>query len=345
MSTSKIHSPNDILLSKTLSYTKLILSFTTHLILSIIIGPLIAVFLYMFFLIMLQIDPSTAGSVNQDKLIGYWFLLIIILVFGLVWLGYFNNRKSDLLASQKCQRWYYEYWNILHGNVQDPKNIPALPQEGAIHYEVRTIAMDKHLPRILGLLIVVVMAPIMAVFSFYSPSLISRIDPNLNVKNTEKYIGTVFWLLVLIVAIGILIYLVRRGLFKPNIEHVAWRQFWINLVLVTLMNDKLYSSMKGYEVNQVANVTKSFSDKYKTIYDQMTVVLANQNNTLNSDQLDWLENMITYLETTPGFLIPPSISTISKFYTYALLITGIFSSVLLEPAKFVLTSIAKLFLG
>ena len=116
-------------------------------------------------------------------------------------------------------------------------------------------------------------------------------------------------------------------------------------MLVTLMNDTLYSTMKGYEANQVETVTKTFSDKYKTIYDQIKATLANQNNTLSPEQLDWLENMITSLEQTPGFLIPPSITLISKFYTYAILVTGIFSSVLLEPAKFVLTSIAKLLLG
>ena len=262
-----------------------------------------------------------------------------------MWLGFLNNRKSDLLASQKCQRWYYEYWNILKGNVQDPKEIPALPVECAKHYQRRTIAKDKHLPRILGLGITAVMAPIMAIFSFFSPSIISRIDPALSINGVDNYVGVAFWLLVFVVSIIIFFFLVRQGFFKPNIEHYVWRQFWINLMLVTLMNDTLYSTMKGYEANQVETVTKTFSDKYKTIYDQIKATLANQNNTLSPEQLDWLDNMITSLEQTPGFLIPPSITLISKFYTYALLVTGIFSSVLLEPAKFVLTSIAKLLLG
>ena len=335
--------PDDIILEKTLSYVRLIINFTTHLILSLIIGPLIAVFLYAFYFIALRVEPSTASKVNQNSLVGYWFLLIVILVFGLIWLGFFNNRKSDLLASQKCKRWYYEYWNTLVGNVQDTKDIPDLPAEAMNHFEVHTNAMDKHLPRILGFAILAAMAPIMAVFSYFSPSLISRIDPT--VKNVDKIVGVTFWVIVFLISVGILFYLVRKGFFQPNIEHYVWRQFWINLILVTLMNDKLYCSMKGYEISQVNTVTKAFSDKYKAIYNQITAIIANQNNTLNADQLDWLENMITYLETTPSFLIPPSITTISKFYTYALIIIGAFSSVLVEPAKYVLTTIAKFLLG
>ena len=77
----------------------------------------------------------------------------------------------------------------------------------------------------------------------------------------------------------------------------------------------------------------------------MESILNNQNNTLNVDQLDWLENMISYLETTPSFIIPPSFTTISKFYTYALIVTGAFSSILLGPAKFVLTTVVKFILG
>ena len=57
---------NDILLEKAISYTRLIANFSLHLILSIVIGPLIAVFLYSFYLILLGIDPSVSGYVFQD---------------------------------------------------------------------------------------------------------------------------------------------------------------------------------------------------------------------------------------------------------------------------------------
>lgn len=336
---------NEIILEKALSYGRLVTSFIIHLVLSLVIGPLIAVFLYGFYIIALGLDPSLSKTISQEKLVGYWFLLIVILVFGLIWLGFINNRKNDLLASQKCQRWYYEYWNILFDNVQDPQKIPHLPVEASSHYQVRTIAMDKALPRTLGIGIVVAMSPIMAVFSYFTPSIISQIDQNANVAGVAKFLGTLFWLVLFIISVALLIYFVQKKFFKPNVEHSIWRQFWINLILVTLMNDQLYVSMKGYEASQVSKITSAFSDKYKDIYQQLSTALANQNNTLTVDQLDWLENMINDLENTPNFLIPPSISLISKFYTYAIIAVGVLSSVLLGPASYVLNSIMHLFFG
>lgn len=332
---------NDIILEKALSYTRMVVNFITHLILSLIIGPLIAVFLFAFYYIMYNLDPSVIGTISQDKLVGYWFLLIVVLVFGLVWLGFINNRKNDFLASQKCGRWYYEYWNILYDNVQANQTIPTLPAEGSKHYEVRTIAMDKDFPRVLGLVIVLLMAPIMAILVYFSPSLLKNVGASSSIQEVSKLASVTFWVIIFIIALVLEFFFGRKMFFKPNIEHFAWRQFWINLMLVTLMNDKLYSSMKGYETSQVAEVTKVFSDKYKVIYDQMTTILANQNNTLTVDQVEWLENMLLYLEATPGFLIPPSISLISKFYAYALIIAGTFSSVLLGPASYVLNTIMK----
>ncbi len=337
--------PNDIILEKALSYTRLVVNFTIHLILSLIVGPLIAVFLFAFYSIAYNLDPTVRNAISQDKLVGYWFLLIVVLMFGLVWLGFINNRKNDFLASQKCQRWYYEYWNILFDNVQDLQNIPSLPSEGSKHYEVRSIAMDKDFPRVLALIIVLIMAPIMAIFVYFSPSLLSHVGASNQVQEVAKVTAVAFWCFIFLIALILEFFYVRKVFFKPNIDHYSWRQFWINLILVTLMNDKLYSSMKGYDTSKVGDVTKFFSDKYSSIYDQMNAVLSNQNNTLNVDQIEWLENMINYLETTPAILIPPSISLISKFYAYALIIAGTFSSVLLGPASYVLNTIMKFFFG
>jgi len=336
---------NDIVLEKALSYTRMVLNFTFHLIVSLIIGPIIAFFLFAFYTIAYNLDPTVRTTISQDKLVGYWFLLIVVLMFGLVWLGFINNRKNDFLASQKCQRWYYEYWNILYDNVQANEKIPTLPSEASKHYEVRTIAMDKDFPRVLALIIVLIMAPIMAIFVYFAPSLLSHVGASNAVQEVAKVAAVTFWSSVFIIALIFEFFFVRKMFFKPNLEHYLWRQFWINLVLVTLMNDKLYSSMKGYETSQVAEVTKAFSDKYKDIYNQMNTILSNQNNTLTVDQIDWLENMILYLEATPSFLIPPSISLISKFYAYALIIAGTFSSVLLGPASYVLNTIMKFFFG
>ena len=336
---------NDILLEKALSYGRLVVNFTIHLILSLIVGPLIAVFLFAFYSIAYSLEPSVRDAISQDKLVGYWFLLIVVLMFGLVWLGFINNRKNDFLASQKCQRWYYEYWNTLYGNVQDTQKIPSLPSEASRHYEVRTIAMDKNFPRVLALVIILIMSPIMFIFIFFSPSLLSHFGASEAIQGVAKIAALSVWATIFLIALVLEFFYVRKTFFKPNLEHYVWRQFWVNLILVTLMNDTLYSSIKGYETSQVNEVTSAFSGTYKNIYDQITTVLANQNNTLNADQLQWLESMITYLEDTPGFLIPTSISLISKFYTYALIVAGTFSSVLLGPANYVLNTIIKFLLG
>jgi len=335
---------NDIILEKAFSYGRLVVNFTIHVILSLIVGPLIAVFLFAFYSIAYQLDPVVRDAVSEEKLVGYWFILIVVLMFGLVWLGFINNRKNDFLASQKCQRWYYEYWNTLYNNVQDAQNIPPLPSEASRHFEVRTIAMDKNLPRVIALFIVMIMAPIMFSFIFFSPSLLAKVGASESIQGIAKTAALIVWGTIFLVAVILEFFYVRKTFFKPNLEHYLWRQFWINFVLVTLMNDKLYSSMKGYEASQISEVTKSFSDKFSGIYKQITSVLESQQNTLNTDQLEWLENMITYLEDTPSFLIPPSITLISKFYTYALIIAGTFSSVLLGPASYVLKTIMNFLL-
>jgi ABC-type multidrug transport system fused ATPase/permease subunit len=338
---SMLKQPNDIILDKALSYTKLITNFLAHLVLSLVIGPIIAFFLYASYFFAL----SKNVNLNEDKLIGYWFVIIVIIVFGLVWIGFINNRKSDLLSSQKCQRWYYEFWNMLYDNIQDADNIPTLPSEASVHFEVRTISMDKTLPRILGFGILALMAPIMAILSYFSPSILLRIDPEITVTGNEWIAGAFFWSIVFIFCLVLLFYWIRLKYFKPNVDHYLWRQFWINLILVTLMNDKTYSSMKGYEAQEVAKVTQTFSSKYKAIYDAIGSTLANQNQTLNVDQLEWLENMILYFETTPGFLIPPSLTTISKFYTYSLIVAGAFSSIIVEPARYILSTMIKFVFG
>lgn len=336
---------NDLILEKAISYSRLVINFTIHLILSLIVGPLIAVFLFIFYSLINNLGFESRNQLLSEEAVGYWLFLIVILMFGLVWLGFLNNRKNDFLPSQKCQRWYYEYWNLLFGNVQDSNNIPQLPSDASIHYEVRQISMDKDLPRVLAFGIVLIMSPIMFIFIYYSPSLLSHFGASDIVQGVAKVAALLFWTVVFFIALILEFFFIRKTFFKTNVDHLVWRQFWINLMLVTLMNDHLYSTMKGYKGSQIDEVTKTFSDKYGEIYRQLTIVLSNQNNTLNVDQLEWLGNMVTYLEGTPSFLIPPSITLISKFYTYALIIVGTFSSVLLGPASYVLKVITKFFLG
>ena len=333
----------DFFSDKTLQYGKTLVSFSFHLLISLVSGPIIAVILYLSYFLSLQQSKIVISAINEDRLIGYWLLIISILIFGLVWLGFFNKRKSVSLSELKCQRWYYEFWNALMNNIQDVETIPALPTVAGTHIDVNRNKMDKSLPNILGVLILAGMAPIMAFLSYYSSNILTKVTPGLVLNEYQWLIGTLFWLVIFLACLIVLFYWLRKNFFLVNVEHYSWKQFWVQLILVTLTKDKMFQQMNGLSDRNSEKLMKTFSENFPAINKKIDEIF-DQQKTLNVDQIEWLEEKMEYFENTPGFIYPPSISNITKFYGYALIIAGSLSSLLVEPARFVLENIVNLFI-
>lgn len=323
------------------SFRRTIVSFFYHLVLSVTIGPVVAVVVILVYSFALQQGASFVEYIQEDQLFGYWLVIITIVVFGLVWLGYINSRKTNPFALYKSERHYTAFWSF---HNLEAKDVPDLPSEAMKHYEYRQSVMDKALPKSLGFLLLGVISPVMAVLSYATRDFLSDVSPELVVNDFQWVVGAVIWLLVGLGSILVATYWLKRHVFNQIVDHMAWRRFWIGFYLTAL--ELLFKTDKFTRRTPLSPELKQFLDAYTVEYGKYSTALENafEGFEPDIDYLEWLEGQVEGLEQVPTIIIPPSLTKLYTFYGFALLIAGSFAEIIVEPARIIMAAIVSFLL-
>jgi hypothetical protein len=325
---------------KELSFLKTITNFIAHLILSLTIGPIVAVVLFLLWLIAIGQGGPFANFITEESLVGYWFVILLLLMFGLVWLGYFNNRKDASLASLKCNRWWTEYWIFFEKDDKELINIPAEAKE---HYFVKLVNIDKKLAWILGTLILTIISFIVAIIIYFTRDRIRLLLPNdLAFSDYQWILGVIIFLISGVSSLIICLYLAYKSFFKLNKEQFLWKRFWIGFLLHSLIN--MHQNFSNFDKNQTS--IQSFIDGFKGKYQSLANEISESFSELpfNNEFVVWLETKLEEVEHAPSILIPASLSIITAFYGFSLLIAGSFGDLIVGPATDLLRFISDFFL-
>ncbi|MHA1983203.1 MAG: hypothetical protein ACW967_02535 [Candidatus Hodarchaeales archaeon] len=324
---------------KELSFVKSVSSFLAHLVLSLTVGPIIAVILFLLWLIALGQGSPFANFITEESLVGYWFVILLLLMFGLVWLEYFNNRKDASLSSLKCNRWWIEYWIFFKKQNEE---LIELPSEAEEHFYVKLVSMDKDLALILGSLILTTLSFVVTIIIYFTRDRVRLLLPNdLTFSDYQWIVGVFIFLLVGSIAFIICLVLLYRSFFKLNKDQYLWKRFWIGFLLYTLKNSHQDFS-KFKEQSDIESFIESFKSKYSSLANEISNSLTESS--LNLEFVAWLENKLEEVEQSPSILIPPSLSSITAFYGFALIIAGSFGNLIVGPATDLLRFISDFFL-
>jgi hypothetical protein len=261
----------------------------------------------------MQLDTSSS-------LLGYYTILISVLMFGLVWYSYYIRNKDFKLKGKVFHTFNHKITSKFL-NIDDKGQ--DLPNEAFEGSEKNIVFIEKAIPligfaTILSLIFALVTFTI-SVFGIFSSDLREQIiseELRWVISITFFGIGFLFFLIIAL-------WLTYKKIYQRFVIQYRYKQFWMGYygTLLSSIDSDFTSNAK------LNNYLKDF----KTNYSDLHEVLNSAEKGMEPEYLEYIKDHFIEAENIPVIISPKSLSKLLQFYAYATIITGLLADRLTEP--------------